>query len=337
MKEKLSYKNFFKQFIDDCNKKSFKGNSIEEFNYWICDFKILLSSLLGLYVLPNFYCSAKTLEEVKKTDHTCTKLYLETLPNVVMPVYKLTPLKSNGKIAIALPCHGSNKDITCGIDSTPEYAKAIEEYPDRTYALQLVKKGYTVYCPDQVGGGERALDPKDSLNGSCTSIANAALSLGITYSGLYVNDLIKLVDYIYDTNTNVDLTCLGFSGGGLHAMYLAALDDRVHKCVVSGYIHNYANSVLETHLCSCNFIPKIWSLCEMSDIAIMIAPRPLFIENGTEDRLNGTLGISDPITEVDKIKKVYKIFGAENKIVHHTFYGGHKFTGQCFDFLDTVE
>ncbi len=336
MYNKFSYKQFIKQCIEESHKKNFTGNGIDDFMLWKDDFRIILSNALGLYSLPNFRYKVKTAEVIKLDGYTRIKIYIETLPSVSMPLYILRPEKSNNKIAIALPCHFSNKDITCGVDDREDYAKQIAAFPDRSYGLELLKKGYTVYCPDQVGAGERALDPADSLKGSCTAISNVAISMGFTYSGLFINDLTKLLDYIYDTNDNPDITCVGFSGGGLHAMYLAALDIRVHKCVISGYFHNYKNSVFDTHLCSCNFIPRIWSLCDMSDIASMIAPRPLYIENGTMDKLNGILGIDDPIEEFSKVLKAYALFNAQDKLKHYIFEGGHVFSGQCYDFLDSL-
>ena len=66
-------------------------------------------------------------------------------------------------------------------------------------------------------------------------------------------------------------------------MWLAAMDERIRLAVISGYIHGYYDSILECHLCPCNYAPSLWLLGDISDICALIAPRPLFAENGTED------------------------------------------------------
>lgn len=128
--------------------------------------------------------------------------------------------------------------------------------------------------------------------------------------------------------------CAGFSGGGLCTMWLAALDERIGLAVVSGYVHGYYDSMLLCHRCACNFAPGLWRLCDISDICSLIAPRPLYMENGVEDRQNGCFGIEGPKRQVEKIRRAYALFGAGEKIAHVTPEGMHRWYGKCYEFVE---
>lgn len=128
--------------------------------------------------------------------------------------------------------------------------------------------------------------------------------------------------------------CAGFSGGGLCTMWLAALDERIGLAVVSGYVHSYYDSMLLCHRCACNFAPGLWRLCDISDICSLIAPRPLYMENGVEDRQNGCFGIEGPKRQAEKIRRAYALFGAEEKILHVTPEGMHRWYGGCYEFVE---
>ena len=61
--------------------------------------------------------------------------------------------------------------------------------------------------------------------------------LGISVIGMLTWDLARLIDWLeadarFDTQR---LGALGFSGGGMQTLWLAALDDRVKMAAVSGY------------------------------------------------------------------------------------------------------
>ena len=163
-----------------------------------------------------------------------------------------------------------------------------------------------------------------------------AEALGLTFAGLALWDLMRLVDYT-ETLPTIDserLGCCGFSGGGLYTMWLAAMDDRIRLAVISGYLHSTKESILETHLCPCNFVPGLWRDFDLCDIAALIAPRPAFFENGLQDVLNGPKGIDDPISQFHKIQRIYSLFGKAGHVRHRTFEGPHMWYGLGYDFID---
>ena len=117
----------------------------------------------------------------------------------------------------------------------------------------------------------------------------------MTVAGMNTWDLMRLIDYLEERgewNTE-HLAAWAFPGGGLQTLYLAALDERVRYAVISGYLYGFKDSLLELNgNCSCNYVPGLWNALDMGDIASLIAPRPLVIQSGRADHLNGPRALS---------------------------------------------
>ena len=255
------------------------------------------------------------------------------------------------KTMLCLPAHGSNKDVVAGITTCPEVAEKLCQTPKEAYGREFCRRGYVAICPDLSGFGERqeptaredcafsAQPPKKNpLGSSCAKLSQTAEALGLSLAGLESWDLKKLLDFC-GTLPFVDaghIGCAGFSGGGLNTMWIAALDERIRLAVISGYVHGYYNSILETHLCACNFVPGLWNAADLPDIASLIAPRPLFVENGREDPESGPEGIADPTEQVRKIRSVYRLFGAKKLVEQSVPEGTHAWYGTCYDFVDRL-
>ena len=83
--------------------------------------------------------------------------------------------------------------------------------------------------------------------------------------------------------------------------------------------------------CTCNFVPGLLRLGELSDFAGLLAPRPLLIENGTHD----------PIFPVDAVRatarrarKAWRICHANKLFVEDYFEEGHQIHGEkAYPFL----
>ena len=104
--------------------------------------------------------------------------------------------------------------------------------------------------------------------------------------------------------------------------------DRIQAAVVSGYFYGYRESLLDQHgNCSCNYVPHLYEAVDMGDIGALIAPRPLFVETGNQDPLNGKSGLKNVVSQLAITRKAYRVFGASDKLVHDVFEGGHKWHG----------
>lgn len=343
-----SYLNFFRKVYEKQEPEfAFRAKTVEEALTWKREFRAALWKCLGLDVLAEISGEmdeadrgAVLLETVQEDGYCRYKYAMQTLPEVFMPFYVLVPDGADEKhpagAMLAIPAHNANKNTVCGVAKTPEEEKKLADAPLECYGREFAKQGYVVFCPDLPGFGER-IEPvtgkKSSLICSCTDLSEIAEALGFSMAALEIWDLMRLLDFACAHPIVDRVGCAGFSGGGLCTMWLAALDDRIQLAVVSGYVHGYYDSMLLCHRCACNFAPKLWRLCDISDICSLIAPRPLFMENGVEDRQNGCFGIEGPKRQVEKIRRAYALYGAEEKTAHVTPQGMHQWYGECYEFV----
>ena len=320
----------------------FCAKDLLEYGQWKKSTRAKLKQLIGLNKLKTCDLKERKLEEerLEKEDYTREKWIIQTEENVWMPFYLLKPQKSpyeKPPVMIAAHGHGSGgKLATAGVWDFPE-VKEVVERQNYTYGVEMARRGFYVFCPDARGFGERreilkqGEEPEKYMSCSCREISHMAVGLGLTVTGLWVWDLMRLLDYI-ETRQDCDRTrigCIGLSGGGMQTLWLTALDDRVRFAAVSGYFYGYQDSLLEMNKnCSCNYVPHLWETVDMGDIGALIAPRPFVIESGTEDPLNGQRGIDNVLEQVNTVKKAYELFHGEHFLIHDVFHGKHQWHGE---------
>jgi hypothetical protein len=73
--------------------------------------------------------------------------------------------------------------------------------------------------------------------------------------------------------------------------------------------------------------PRITEEIDLGDIASLIAPRPLLVETGTEDGLNGASGLGNVYPQIRTIRKAYRLFGTQKMLCHDVFEGAHRWHG----------
>lgn len=349
-----SYLEFFRKVYRETERKfTFHAGDEKAFFAWQKEFRSALKSCLGLDVLER-YADGLAAEEKKAVLKECVQedgyrrcdYLMQTLPEVHMPFYVLIPdgvdAGHPAPAMITVPAHGASRNTVCGVARTPEERKKLKDAPSECYGQEYARRGYLVFCPELPGFGERleALPGrKGSLDCSCSDLSEIAEALGFSLAALEVWDLTRLLDFacampgVAKKEGVLRIGCTGFSGGGLQTMWLAALDDRIRTAVISGYVHGYYDTILKCHRCACNFVPNLWRLCDISDICALIAPRPLYAENGISDSQNGWDGIDGPVRQIGKIREAYAIFGAQENLEHHTPEGIHRWYGSCYDFV----
>ena len=72
----------------------------------------------------------------------------------------------------------------------------------------------------------------------------------------------------------------------------------------------------------------------MGDMAALLAPRPLYIEVGKEDSLNGDRGIIGVREQIERAKNVYKLF--DKDIEYKECEGQHQWFGSCYDWINKL-
>lgn len=264
---------------------------------------------------------------------------IQVEPDVWMSMYLLIPAGA-GRSARPFLCppghNGAGKYTVAGLGQYGAVADKIRHY-HYDYGYQLAKQGYVAVCTDCRGFGERrediadTKDPAAALKGDCYRLAHMGEPLGIPVAGMLTWDLMRAVDYLtergeWDTDA---VSCLGFSGGGMQTLWLAALDERVSLAVISGYLYGYRDALLTLNEnCSCNYVPHLWEHLDMGDIASLIAPRPLLVQSCRDDRLNGPRGIVNAVEQVDIVRDAYKLLGAPELVLHEICEGVHQWHGE---------
>jgi len=66
---------------------------------------------------------------------------------------------------------------------------------------------------------------------------------------------------------------------------------------------------------------------DMGDIAALIAPRPLLIETGTRDPLNGASGLKNVRSQLAITRRAYRLHRAGTQLKHDVFEGAHRWHG----------
>ena len=320
-------------------KAAFAGKTPADFEAWRVATRARLYDVLGLSLMDRASIEVRELGRVQIAGGIVrTHALLQVERDVWMPFYLLEPsrpkLDEQGLKHCYICPHGhqgAGAASIAGVTGVPAVDDAVRKF-NYDYGLRLARMGYVAVCPDARGWGYRrdwkgqGDDEASYLRGTCLNQARMAEPLGLSVAGLNAWDNIRLIDYLEARGdiAMYDLGCFGFSGGGYMTLYLAALDPRVRKAFVSGYLYGVDDSLM--HLngnCSCNYTPGLWRLLDMGDIASLIAPRPLLVQSCEEDHLNGVRGLANVDEQLDIVRDAYELLGCGEGLRHEVCPGGH--------------
>jgi dienelactone hydrolase len=263
--------------------------------------------------------------------YTREKMVFDSRPGVSVLAYVLLPAGGSRPqpVMICVPGHGRGVDDIVGID---------EQGRDRTdkagyqhdFAIQFAEAGLAVVAIEPMGFGCRR-DPINARQGlarkACEPVAGGALLVGETLIAWRIRDIMRTVDYIA-TRPELDsrrIGCAGISGGGTATLFATALDERLQAAMVSGYLNTFRDSIGSLAHCVDNYVPGILNWAEMSDIAGLIAPRPLFVESGERDDI---FPVHASIESFNNVREIYRVFGAADRVQQEVFPGEHSFWGK---------
>ncbi len=330
----------WKQYDPDSAPYAFRARNRLEAMRWQRRTRRALAKLVGFQDTPPVPLSPKRIEKVDRRDYIREKVLIYTSRHSVMPVYLLVPKRGQEPFPVVLAFHGHGygvKDIV-GLWEDGQERRTPDGY-HKDFAVALCRRGFLVAAPEISCFGERQNDfshlerQGSPVPTTCAQTAALAFHMGGSAVGLRVYDGKRLVDYL-ETRADADcsrLGAMGISGGGLHTFYSTSLDLRIKACVVSGYFCTYRDSVLAMSHCACNFVPGMGQFGEMSDVAGLIAPRPMLVEAGSMDNIFPLKAVKEGVR---KARKVYRVFGAESELETDYFEGRHQISGaRAYDFL----
>jgi dienelactone hydrolase len=311
-------------------KMTFRATTRKDAELWQKRLRAKIAELVGGFPEHAKAPQAQLLETREFPKYTREKFVFESRPGSWVLAYLLKPKTTAPHPAmICVPGHGRGVDDIVGID---------EQGRDRTervtyefdFAIQAAELGMAAIAIEPMGFGCRR-DPtarKHALTASsCQPAAGAALLLGGTMIGWRVFDIMRVVDWI-GTRKDLDakrVGCMGISGGGTCTLFAAALDTRLQMAFVSGYLNTFRDSILSLSHCIDNYVPGILNWAEQYDVAGLIAPRPFFAESGMKDNIFPVAAARESFA---KVRKVYEVFGAAERIGHEVHPEAHLFWGK---------
>ncbi len=300
-----------RDFADHKPRLSFDGDTVDEWRDWRTQLLPELREQLGPFPDETFPLNPRIVSTEVYDRCTIHKVIYHSREDAPIPAYLSIPKGVMAKTPAVLCIHGhvpGGKESVISGDG--EFGSP--------YGRDLAEQGVITLCPDNAGMGERA-----HPSGGCDFLWRRLNYLGYDLTGYRVYDLMRGVDYLQSL-PEVDegqIGIAGLSGGCWLGIVHAALDERVRAAVLSGYFTTFAQTSWFGH-CICHHPKGIGELCEMPDIAGLIAPRPIFVEWGTED-------VSRPVHPAfEMTQQIYRAANAGDQITLQEFGAGHLFSGE---------
>jgi len=199
----------------------------------------------------------------------------------------------------------------------------------------LAREGYVVLCPDALcfeerqharlkrGDYERFEFLRYVVSGKCMAWKN-------------ILDMRRAVDYLCSRPEvrHDRLGCYGHSMGSTHTWLVGPWEPRL-RCLAGNCCLPTYRAIHRTHLLHCfpNFIPGWLQYGDTPDVAALIAPRPLHLNFGEEDR-------GSPIEEVRQavqtIARAYEAAGAKENFTWFIEEGaGHELSDAMWERVRT--
>ena len=323
--------------VENKPQLAFSAQNLTEARAWQKNLRMKLWELLGEQHAPGATIPSAKLLEIRKSDsHTQEKWELDVVPERSMPFYILKPLKGEKPYRTVLCLHGHGNGARDIINMpVDEEARELIRVLNTDYALQCVKRGWCSVAPELFAFGERVdfvEDARPGFDGGCEKPSLNAVHLGKTLIGIRTKDICTLIDWLSSTGEFelANLPCVGLSGGGMMTMYTAALDERIKRALISGYVTEAKDSILGIRHCSCNYVPRLAEWADFPDIAGLIAPRFLIVQSGKRDAIFPIDSVRRAFT---KIERVYDIFNSKDNLHLHEHDGYHSFWSPSLDAL----
>ncbi len=302
----------------------------EELSAWQKRARERLGQLLGFGEIAQYRVKPEIEVEYDKyaEDLDCREIRfrIKTEENVTVPCHLCIPKGAKGPLPVVITLQGHSTGMHISL-SRPKWPGDEQDCKggDRDFVARALKEGVCGIAMEQRCFGENGGSTQNG-NPDCRQASMRAVMLGRTLVGERVWDIMRLIDALQETFTDLidkdKIMCLGNSGGGTATIYAAAMDERIKIAAPSCAVCRYADSIGAMLHCECNYVPNIAKDFDMGDLCAMTAPRTLVVINGISD---GIFPINGAKACVAVGMEAYKSVGAEKNLIHVIGEGGHRF------------
>lgn len=240
--------------------------------------------------------------------------------DLLMPVYTIIPDNTNGKNIIFL--HGHDADGAHRIWNRNERGELYQ----KNILLRMAEAGFMVIVPELMGYGEAIYEYqlKGKPTKGKTAFHYSYLSVfGYDLTGIRVWQIIRTLDFLEKFGLAPDIL-FGFSGGGLLCELVGAIDERIQNMIVSSYANTYEHSILAKEQSIDNYVHDIGRIGNSYEVLALAAPKNMLLLNGMAER---PFPVEGAKKAYDYLEKIYKSYGADDKLQTHLFEGRHEING----------
>ncbi len=324
---KALIRDYFKRQVDEIADSCLSDiHSREDWEKKRPEYRRQFLEMMGLWPLPpKTDLKATITGKVESEKFTIEKIHFQSRPGLYVTGNLYIPKNIKSPAPTILYVCGHARTIKDGVS----YGHHVNyQHHPRWFA----EHGYVCFIIDtlqlgEVQGIHHGTWPKHKMWWWQT--------LGYTPAGVECWNAMRALDYL-ESRPEVDAKRIGVtgrSGGGATSWWLAAADDRpacinpvagitdLRSHLVSGIAPRFQEGVISGH-CDCMYLVNTYRW-DFPSVAALCAPRPLMLANSDADTIFPQPGYR---TIVEKVRKIYKFYGAGDKFVLLETKGPHKDT-----------
>ena len=286
------------------------------------------------YSPPSVPANPTVISRIDRGDYIEEYFTFQTTPELRVPAYVLIPSKAKlpAPALVVLHDHGGfylwgKEKVVAVTDEHPVLtAFKLQYYGGRSIASELASRGYVVITIDMFYWGERRMlldeDPPsyrqrqpmtkeeiDAFNRRSSQneqlVARSLFTAGASLPGVLLWDDIRTLEYLA-SRPEVDaqrIGCIGLSVGGYRSFHLAAMDERIKAAVDVGWMTAFAPTIRRHVINTVGLtfhIPGLYRYLDLPDLAALIAPRSVFVINGSKDSLFPPQGVAAAFRKIEE-------------------------------------
>ena len=326
---------------------SFGGSTKADWQEWRVRALDKLMKLLGEFPQP-VAPAPEVIYSVEDRGLIRERVVFDSEEHMSVPCVVLRPMDMarDGKAPAILCSHGHGpfgKEPVAG-NTTTEALAANMAFHHYNYGEEMARRGFLTISLDlrtfgeRSDGGRRWTTYGDGYpypgRDRCNVHFLRGMIMGAYLLTLNVWDMKCCIDYL-QTRPEVDpdrIGMMGLSQGGVMTTFTAAVESRIKAADIMGYVNPFERfAINDGNFCGSQAVPDIYKYFDVSDVAGLIAPRPLLIEMGIHDT---TFPIEDTLAGYEGVKRVYQAAGAGQDLWADMHPGEHAFAAnKAYDFF----